>query len=219
MGLDRNGIRALAVAGVLAAVLLPAAPGDAGGRRCDGRAVTHSGTSGNDNIEGTRGNDVIWAGDGDDKISTLLGEDVICAGRGNDFVGAGLSDDTIWGGGGRDRIKAGRGDDTVYGEDGADRILAGDQSDVINGNAGPDYIDMGYGPTSREGDEGFGGLGRDTLKTFGGVEAGHPPIRLFGNKGDDTLLGDDPAHRLDGGPGTDTCSPKTTRRNCEREGD
>jgi Ca2+-binding RTX toxin-like protein len=177
--------------------------------------VTHEGTAGDDDITGTDGRDVVWAGDGDDTIDTLTGDDVVCAGRGQDDVKTRGQVDTIWGGAGRDRIAAGSGDDTIYGEDGADRIFAGDQSDVANGNAGPDFIDMGGGHTSRRGDDGYGGLGRDTLKTYG-YDEGSTPIHLYGNKGDDTLLGEQAEHNLDGGPGTDTCSKKATRKNCER---
>lgn len=199
-----------------AGALLPGPTyGAAAARKCGGRTVTHEGTAGDDTIDGTSGRDVVLAGDGDDTIDTLGGEDVICAGRGEDVVKAGMQADTIWGGGGKDRITAGRGDDVVYGEDGADRILAGDQSDEVNGNAGPDYIDMGSGVTSRRGDNGYGGLGRDTLKTYD-YHVAASPIHLYGNKGDDRLIGDEPEHNLDGGPGTDTCSKGTTRKNCER---
>lgn len=202
------------VAGLLAVLCAPAgltAPGD----RCDGERVTHKGTAGDDVIEGTNDRDVVWTGDGDDTIDTLAGEDVICAGDGNDVVRAGMQADRIWAGRGHDRITAGRGDDVVYGDHGADRIYAGDQSDEVNGNAGPDFIDMGSGVTSRRGDDGYGGLGRDTLKTYD-YHVAAQPIHLYGNKGDDRLIGDEPEHRLDGGPGTDRCSRDATRTNCER---
>lgn len=189
----------------------------AAAKRCHGEAVTKQGTSGDDVIEGSSGRDVVWAGAGDDHIDTLGGDDVVCAGKGRDVVLAGMSDDQIWGGPGNDDITAGRGHDFVYGEDGADRILGGDQSDEVHGHAGPDRIDVGNSATARgDGDVGYGGLGRDRLKATGD-EYYTLPTNLYGNAGDDTLLGEFDGHVLNGGPGTDECSPEATRRECERE--
>jgi 2',3'-cyclic-nucleotide 2'-phosphodiesterase/3'-nucleotidase/5'-nucleotidase len=214
-----RGIRHRKSAWVLAALLASSgsAPlAEAAGKKCNGQDVTEQGTSGDDVITGTDGKDVIWAGAGDDEIDTLFGDDVICAGKGRDTVFAGMKDDRIWAGPGNHRITAGRGYDLVYGEDGADRILGGDQPDELHGHAGPDFVDAGSSTTGRgEGDFAYGGLGRDRLKAYGADEGS--PIHLFGNKGDDTLLGEGEHHVLDGGPGTDACSPEAQRRNCERD--
>lgn len=206
----------LSVAALLcAAALIPGTA--AAAKTCHGRKVTKQGTSGDDVIKGTQRADVVWAGAGDDEIDTLSGDDVICAGRGRDVVLAGMADDRIWAGTGNDRVTAGRGYDFVHGEDGADRILGGDQSDEIHGHAGPDFLHAGNSITSRnDGDKAYGGLGRDRLKATGD-EYDTFPTELYGNKGDDTLLGEIEGHVLDGGPGTDACSPEGTRRNCERE--
>lgn len=201
---------------VTAALLAPAQVG-AGARKCDGKTVTKRGTDGDDRIEGSDGRDVIWTGPGDDHVDTLGGDDVICAGRGHDVVLAGLGNDRIWGAGGNDDLTAGRGHDFVDGGDGADHIEAGDQSDEVHGHGGPDFIDIGNSVTARgDGDVGYGGLGRDRLKATGD-ETYTLSTKLFGNAGDDTLLGEFKGHVLDGGPGTDACSPEATRRDCERE--
>lgn len=193
------------------------APAEAAAKKCHGHEVTKMGTSGDDVIEGGRGRDVVWAGAGDDHVDTLSNDDVICAGRGRDVVLAGMQDDKIWGGPGNDRITAGRGHDFVYGEDGADRIEGGDQSDEVHGHAGPDVIDIGNSITARgAGDVGYGGLGKDRLKATGDQNY-HLRTKLYGNAGDDTLLGEFEGHVLDGGPGTDACSPEAKRRDCERE--
>lgn len=203
------GLLAFATAGI--------ADASAAAKKCGGLEVTRQGTSGDDVIEGTGGRDVVWAGAGDDHVDTLGGGDVICAGRGRDVVLAGMSDDKVWGGAGNDRITAGRGHDFVAGEDGADRIEGGDQSDEVHGHAGPDFIDIGPSYNARgSGDVGYGGLGRDKLKATGD-ELYTRATRLFGNAGDDTLLGEFDGHVLDGGEGNDACSPEATRRNCERE--
>jgi Ca2+-binding RTX toxin-like protein len=204
------------IAALVAGASLAPADVYAAAKKCGGYAVTHEGTAGDDVIEGTDGRDVVWAGAGDDDIDTLFGDDVICAGKGRDLVLAGMDRDHIWAGPGNDRITAGRGYDLVYGEDGADRILGGDQPDELHGHAGPDYVDAGSSTTGRgEGDFAYGGIGRDRLKAYGADEGS--PINLFGNKGDDTLFGEGKHHVLDGGPGTDACSPEATRTNCERE--
>lgn len=205
-----------AIVAVLGAAALVAPQAAGAAKTCHGRKVTHEGTSGDDVIKGTERDDVVWAGDGDDQIDTLFGDDVICAGRGRDVILAGMADDRIWAGAGNDRITAGRGHDFVHAEDGADRVDGGDQSDEIHGHGGPDVVDVGSSVTARgNGDKGYGGLGRDRLVASGDKNY-HLATRLFGNKGDDTLIGEQEGHVLDGGPGRDACSPEAKRRDCER---
>lgn len=205
----------IAVAVIATAALLGTGAVSAAGKKCGGLDVTHQGTSGDDVITGTDGPDVVWAGAGNDEIDTGLDEDVVCAGSGRDRVNTGGQGDRVWAGAGNDSVTAFSGDDLVYGEDGADRILGGDQTDELHGHAGPDYINAGDSRTGRgEGDFAYGGLGRDRMKAFGSDDGA---ITLYGNKGDDTLFGEGKHHVLDGGPGTDACSPEGRRRNCERK--
>ena len=96
---------------------------------CRGQVATIVGTTGDDVIDGTEGNDVIVSRDGDDWIDGLAGDDVICADDGNDVVDGGVGTDQIFGGNGADTIDGGEnndvldggpGDDTLIGEDGVD---------------------------------------------------------------------------------------------------
>jgi hypothetical protein len=87
---------------------------------CDGLTPTIVGTSGNDNMFGTPGNDVIVGGGGNDSISGLRGNDVICGGAGND------------------RLIGGDGDDRLFGEAGSDQLFGGPGNDTLNGGLNAD---------------------------------------------------------------------------------
>ena len=88
--------------------------------QCNGLDVTIPGTSGDDVIFGTPGNDVINAGDGDDIVRGDGGNDIICGGD---------DDDTL---------KGGRGKDVLLGESGSDTLKGGAQSDRCVGGTGVD---------------------------------------------------------------------------------
>jgi Putative glucoamylase/RTX calcium-binding nonapeptide repeat (4 copies)/Protein of unknown function (DUF3131) len=86
------------------------------------RGCTIEGTARADRLRGTRGRDVICAGEGDDRIDGRDG------------------DDAVFGDGGRDRVDGGDGDDTLYGGDGADRLEGEDGDDVLSGGPGDDDL-------------------------------------------------------------------------------
>ena len=72
---------------------------------CKGQPATIIGTPGADLIRGTRGNDVIVAGNGADIIRGLRGNDIICGGKGADTIIGGGGRDVCAGGPGRDRVR------------------------------------------------------------------------------------------------------------------
>ncbi|SFG16729.1 Hemolysin-type calcium-binding repeat-containing protein [Palleronia marisminoris] len=91
-----------------------------------------NGTSGNDRIDGDKGNDTLKGGAGNDFLYGGRGDDEIIAGDGNDFVDGGDGDDTIIGGGDNDNLNGG---------DGADRFVitlgsSGVNNTTVNGNRG-----------------------------------------------------------------------------------
>lgn len=98
----------------------------------------------------------------------------------DDLVGGDLSD-TIFGNGGGDRI---------FGAAGDDQIDGGDGDDVLHGGLGQDWI--------------YGGAGNDIL--YAGTEDidGQEIDSLFGQEGNDILVGGQVNDSLDGGPGNDT---------------
>ena len=67
----------LAATGLLAAVLLPAAPTHAAGETCQGRSATIVGTPGQYGLAGTEGDDVVVTG-GARGVATLGGNDLVC---------------------------------------------------------------------------------------------------------------------------------------------
>ena len=123
------------------------------GPTCDGRRATIIGTSGNDRIRGTDGDDVIVARGGNDRIEAGDGDDRICGGPGNDRIEGGDGDDRILGGPGNDRIEGGNGDDTLSGGPGNDRLDGGNGDDTLSGGLGNDRLDGGNGDDTCTGGE------------------------------------------------------------------
>lgn len=72
-----------------------------------------SGTDGNDNLSGTKSDDVIHGNDGDDHLNAKAGNDIIHGGDGNDHILAGSGDDELNGGSGDDFLHGGAGTDTA----------------------------------------------------------------------------------------------------------
>jgi hypothetical protein len=91
---------------------------------------TINGTTGNDKLKGTAGDDVICGGEGNDKIDGKKGNDVILGGGGND---------KLEGGKGIDDVLGQAGDDKVIGNNDDDRLSGGDGVDKVNGGGGDDY--------------------------------------------------------------------------------
>lgn len=159
------------------------------------------GTTGNDDLAGTRRGDII---------NSLGGHDMIHGGFGSDQIHAGL---------GNDRIYGEDGNDTVYGEDGADTIYGGAGNDALNGDGGNDTLrgeggdDTMTGGTGNDtlyGDDGNdivrGGDGTDTVAGGAGnddVRGGAQDDQVYGNDGNDRLEGDDGNDTLYGGNGDD----------------
>lgn len=99
--------------------------------------TTTVGTSGNDVIVGTPGDDLIFTGGGRTLVCSRGGDDIIYGGAGPDRIRSGRGNDLVFGVGGRDRILGGPGSDRIDGGDGRDTILGG---------RGADWCDSGSGP-------------------------------------------------------------------------
>jgi hypothetical protein len=96
------------------------------------------GTSGADNINGTNGNDLIFALSGADRVDGRGGNDCIVAAGGADLVRAGNGDDVVLGGEGADDLRGENGTDSLYGEAGADLLRGGNGADTLDGGANQD---------------------------------------------------------------------------------
>lgn len=81
-----------------------------------------------------------------DVLAGTPGDDVICAGAGNDVVRGGAGDDTVFGGADNDTVQGQDGDDGLFGEGERDVLNA---SDGVRGN---DFVDGGAERDSCNGD-------------------------------------------------------------------
>ena len=157
----------------------------------------HTGTSGNDDVDGDAGTVVVDMGAGDDDASsTGSGVRVLMGGSGNDTLDSTASElGVVLGGSGADEITVsgpgsaivfgGSGNDTIYGPTNDDNgpasfnFLYGDAGDdvIYGGSTAMDWIAGGEGNDSIYGGDGFdiifGGAGDDRLEGGAGSDAFH----------------------------------------------
>lgn len=150
---------------------------------CNGLQPTLTGTTRDDELEGTDGPDVILAGPGADRIFGFDGDDVICGGPGNDVIRGGVGDDLLFGNEAADTLYGDSGNDDLRGGYWKDHLLGGAGNDVLRGGRGTDRLQGGSGN-----DTVLGGQGMDTVE---------------GNVGNDTVNGQQGRDQVSGGPGAD----------------
>ena len=101
------------------------------------------GTIGDDEIIGTRFNDIVEGKAGNDSIYGWAGDDLLKGDEGNDRIYGGRGSDDLQGDAGNDFLDGGNGSDILEGGLGNDRLLGGAGSDVFlfaDVNAGRDRI-------------------------------------------------------------------------------
>ena len=210
---------------LFALVLIGAAPPEEDEPRCHGRLAKIVGTDGDDNLHGTNGRDVIWAGLGDDEVHSGLGNDLVCGGPGADLLHGGRGNDTVDGGAGDgDRAIGDLGDDKILGGTGDFDEAAGSLGiDVVSGGPGNfDLVHGDYGYDRMDGGPGGGDIASFATSVAGGKGAGvwvslpahkargdgHDRLFRFesieGSAFRDTLIGSKIDNRINGGPGDDT---------------
>ena len=179
---------------------------------------TISGTTGDDTLVGTSGNDVICGDAGDDTIRAGSGDDVVYGGAGADRISGGAGSDLISGGSGADRVWAGNGNDEVMGGAGNDTLSAGAGADEVNGGTGNDHLSGDSGrdllTDPRGSDVMFGGSGRDQVNGSRGtdrVHGGSGRDRVSGGTSNDQVFGGSGRDQLAGGTGRDRCDGGTGR--------
>ncbi|MEG3839951.1 calcium-binding protein [Microcoleus sp. herbarium14] len=99
---------------------------------------------GDDTIDGSTNNDLIFGNEGEDIIRGNFGNDSLFGGKGKD---------AILGGDGNDSINGGQDGDVLFGESGNDVLLGGKGNDFLVSGSGNDTL--------------VGGFGRDFLAGFG----------------------------------------------------
>lgn len=120
---------------------------------------------------------------GNNQIFGREGADILLAGAGDDFVDGGIGNDSISGGSGNDLLDGGSGSDYISGEDGDDILIGRVGNDTLIGGSGCDILYSGSGGTSildgGVGDDWLqGGAGNDTYIFARGY--GHDIITDFG---------------------------------------
>jgi Ca2+-binding RTX toxin-like protein len=166
-------LRSVAASGVIG---LLAFAGPAFAQTCHGLAPTTGcivnhvvgpciGTSANDRIDGTGGDDVIVGMAGNDRIDGESGNDVICGGPGDDRLLGDNGDDLVDGGGGNDLVSGRRGADVLYGRAGDDKVRCDHGVDVGYGGTGVDHV-----KGSRDEDLLYGGPELDRVQGGNGID-------------------------------------------------
>ena len=190
--------------------------------------------AGNDDIVGSRFDDVIDGGTGNDTIR---------AGNGNDFINSSVGNDLIYGGAGDENIRWGVGDahwhnpgnDTIYGGEGYDLInvwVTEGATWANNGSATGGHVVInnirangeGFNGTATVGTDNAGGYstlkfqgfeqgwtheGDDTIDGSNAKVNGSEGFRWGARWGDDILIGSKGNDTLEGGEGSDTITGGT----------
>ena len=162
---------------------------------CNGLAPTITGTTRNDELEGTDDKDVILAGPGEDHIFGFDGDDVICGGPGNDVIRGGNGNDLLFGNEAADTLFGDAGDDDLRGGYWKDHLLGGAGDDTLRGGRGTDRLQGGSGN-----DTALGGDGMDTVEGNSGLDT------VNGQQGRDQVAGGPGKDIVIGGAGRDRCS-------------
>jgi len=113
--------------------------------KCQGKIATIVGTNGNDNMQGTPGDDVILGLGGNDTIYGGGGNDRICGGNGADKLYGNTGNDRLDGGAGNDELRDSYGNNTLVGGAGNDLLRSGSGNDTLDGGAGNDDCSGGGG--------------------------------------------------------------------------
>ncbi|MEX0279752.1 MAG: calcium-binding protein [Arenibacterium sp.] len=103
------------------------------------------GSKGNNILKGREGDDMIEGAGGNDRILGEDGEDNLFGGDGRDVLRGGEGYDFLFGDAGRDRLLGETGNDVAYGGSGNDRIFGNEGNDRLFGDSGRDRLDGGDG--------------------------------------------------------------------------
>ncbi len=167
-------------------------------------------------IYGNGGNDILIGSKFIDFIAGGGGNDTIYGGDGDDMIDGGAKDDLIFGGGGHDLIFGGVGSSSASGVECELQTAAAGSSYFTKGGSGDDII-YGDGPNYPDDLDYTDDVGKEYPDDDGNdcINAGSGEDVVYGQGGDDTILGGNHADDLNGGSGhdhifggwhTDTCT-------------
>ena len=116
--------------------------------------TTLNGTTSNDNLFGSNGEDFIAGNSGDDKLIGGYRDDSLNGDSGDDLLNGGYHDDSLNGDSGDDLLNGGYHDDSLNGDSGDDLLLGGNHDDVLDGGSGNDTLNGGIGEDTLTGGDG-----------------------------------------------------------------
>ena len=145
--------------------------------------VVLGGTSGDDIMIASIGDDTLWGDGGNDRLDGGYGNDNIRGGAGDDIITDLGGDDNIQGGDGNDVIHGGNGINLLIGGFGNDFIVTGEDSSEAIGGQGNDFI-LG----TKADEQNMGNEGDDWIE--GGTSDGAPGDN-FDPLGLDRVIGND----------------------------
>ena len=96
--------------------------------------------AGDDVVDGSTANDLIYGNEGEDIISGGLGNDSLFGGRGKDFLTGEEGNDSLSGGQDADFMIGGSGNDILLGGRGNDLLISGSGNDTLVGGLGHDIL-------------------------------------------------------------------------------
>ncbi len=122
-----------------------------------------TGGTGDDQLDGGSGSDILLGGAGDDTLDGGSGNDLLLGGNGSDFLDGGSGDDLLLGGNGSDTLSGGTGDDLLLGGNSNDSLNGGAGDDILLGQSGNDQLIYNMSQNLASDDYYDGGSGYDTL--------------------------------------------------------
>lgn len=127
-----------------------------GAATADVVAAVQAGGSGEQEVVGNAGPDILYGNQGMDTLSARDGADTLYGGQDADRLVAGDGADILYGNRASDLLIGGDGNDTLFGGQGADTLSGGAGDDVLSGGLGGDLFVTGGG--------------HDTISDFSGAE-------------------------------------------------
>jgi Ca2+-binding RTX toxin-like protein len=163
-----------------------------------------------DRLFGEGGHDELWGGNEDDYLQGGTGNDILMGENGRDILLGGAGDDNLWVGEDHDLLDAGSGNDLLQGGNGGDELWAGAGDDILYGGNDGGLLAAGDGSDFIAGGNGsdviVAGNGDDTIASGGSndfIDAGAGIDIIDAGNGDDFIVGGKGDDTLYAGHGND----------------